>query len=203
MPSFCVQRRFALFLAFILLMLGGAAAETVQPPAAGAVRRHADGCGPRKFSVVVVNGQLGRTVCVDRISPPSVEAPKNGVVILNGTQKETRVFNSTAEPSRPIRNLPPVVIGITTAGSKNSQAHPVVVGISSGGNASSASSANTVVVNVASSESRDQSANAHPVVVGIASSGSQTAGTVAPVTVGVSPRPAKRRPYRPAALDAQ
>jgi hypothetical protein len=39
--------------------------------------------------------------------------------------------------------------------------------------------------------------------VGIASSGSQTAGTVAPVAIGVAPRPAKRRPYRPAALDEQ
>jgi hypothetical protein len=66
------------------------------------------------------------------------------------------------------------------------------------GISSNAHEAQPVVVNVATAGS-----NAQPVVVGIASSGFQSAGPVTPVAVGMSPRPAKRPPYRPAALDAQ
>jgi hypothetical protein len=228
MPSFCVERRVALFLAFVLLTMGAAGAATVQSqeqkpavsPPSGKSKN-----GASVLSVEVINGTSRRTVILQsegaqakaatamhrktasqakqRCGRRAATLPPMTAVILNGTQRETRVFNSTTEARGPIRNLPPVVIGIESAGSKKWQAHPVVVGISSSRNADVAAGTQSVVVNVASSESRGESGNAQPVVVGIASSGSQTAGTVAPVAVGVSPRPAKRRPYRPAALDAQ
>jgi hypothetical protein len=79
----------------------------------------------------------------------------------------------------------------------------VVVGILSSGSKRGSSNAQPVVVNVASSESQGVGGSAAPVVVGIATTGSQVAGAVEPVAVGVSPRPAKRRPYRPAILDKQ
>jgi hypothetical protein len=141
----------------------------------------------RTFRPEYVAGQV-RTG--DTRGPRSPEkVPANGVVIFNGNQKETRVFNASHE-NGPRKNQSPVVIGIATDTSKNRSAQPVVVGISSNAHA-----ARPVVVNIASAES-----NAQPVVVGVASSGSKSA---APVSVGVSPRPAKRPPYRPASLDAQ
>lgn len=119
--------------------------------------------------------------------------PGNGVVIYNGTQKQTRIFNAGTGATPPVKNLPPDVIGIATDRSGQSKG-PVVVGITT----QPIAAAQPVVVHVASSGS-----SAQPVVVDVASSGFQTSGTVAPVAIGVSPRPAKRRPYRPAALDAQ
>jgi hypothetical protein len=142
----------------------------------------------RKFRPEYVAGQVRRQFA-SAVDVKPEPAPANGVVILNGNQRETRVFNSSKDPG-PARNLPPVVIGIATSASKG---QPVVVGISSG-----AHDTQPVVVNVASAGS-----SAQPVVVGVASSGFQTAGAVQPVATGVSPRPAKRPPYRPAALDAQ
>ena len=125
----------------------------------------------------------------------SGQAPTNGVVIYNGNQRQTRLFDSSTSPTAPLRNLPPVVIGIATAGSKTK---PVVVGISSSAALQGVTNSQPVVVNIASSGSSTQ-----PVVLGVASTGFQTAGTVAPVAIGISPRPAKRPPYRPAALDRQ
>jgi hypothetical protein len=146
------------------------------------------GSKQRAFRPEYVAGQVRKRETTAATKRDAVHA--NGVVILNGNQRETRVFNSKG--NGPVRNLPPDVVGIAAAGSKN-RSTPVVVGISS-----NAHQTKPVVVNIASAES-----NAQPVVVGIASSGFQNAGTVAPVAVGVSPRPAKRPPYRPAALDAQ
>jgi hypothetical protein len=222
MPSFCVQRRFAFFLAFILPAVGAASAATVQSPKQQATATAKSKDGASALSVEVINGTSRRTVVLQGEDAHAKTAtaphrktasqvrrhraatqPPMTAVILNGTQKETHVFNSTAEVNRPIKNLPPVVIGIATVGSKNQKVQTVVVGISSSGSASSPAKAQQVVVNVASSESNGENGNAQPVVVGISSTGAQTAGTVAPVAVGVSPRPAKRRPYRPATLDAQ
>lgn len=118
--------------------------------------------------------------------------------ILNGTQKETRVFSAASATEAPARNLSPVVIGIASSTSKNRPGQPVVIAVSSRAPEQTAGTAQPVVVHVASSGS-----NAQPVVLGVASSGFQSAGKVEPVATGVSPRPAKRPPYRPAVLDRQ
>lgn len=116
------------------------------------------------------------TTSRDRNPFPSEQVPANGVVIYNGNQRQTRVFNASTDPVAPVQNLTPAVIRIVDAQSKSQP----------------------VVVRIASAES-----SAQPVVVGVVSSGFQTAGAVQPVATGVSPRPAKRPPYRPAALDRQ
>jgi len=123
--------------------------------------------------------------------PPIEQTPANGVVIYNGNQKQTKLFNASTDPGAPVQNLPPAVLAVVTAESKSQSTMPVVVGITS-----SAHNAKPVVVNIAS-----RGWNAQPVVIGVSSSGFQSAGAVEPVTVGVSPRPAKRQPYRPAHLD--
>ncbi len=131
-------------------------------------------------------------------TPPPLTA-----VILNGNQKETRVFRAEGATAMPQRNLSPVVIGIASGESKSLQDKPVVVGISSV-EENGAAAAQPVVVGVASTESSmGSAANSQPVVVGVRSSGAQAAGVVEPVAVGVEPRPAKRPPYRPAKLDQQ
>jgi hypothetical protein len=109
------------------------------------------------------------------------------------------------EQMRERRNLPPNVIGIASSDSKSQQGKSkrVVVGIQSSESEHGVSNAKPVVVGIASSASQDPGSKAQPVVIGIAESGAQAAGTVKPVAVGTAPRPAKRRPYRPAALDAQ
>ena len=109
------------------------------------------------------------------------------------------------EQMRERRNLPPNVIGIASSDSKSQQekSKPVVVGILSSGSEHGASNAQPVVVGIASSASQGPEGNAHPVVIGIASSGAQAQRAAQPVAVAVAPRPAKRRPYRPAAFDAQ
>lgn len=117
------------------------------------------------------------------------QASGKNVVIYNGNQKQTHVFNASTDPMAPAHNLAPAVIRIADAGSKTD---PVVVGIST----DAGSKNQPVVVNIASGGS-----SAQPVVLGVASSGFQTAGSVGPAAVAVSPRPAKRPPYRPAALD--
>jgi hypothetical protein len=221
MPSFRAHARLSFAVALVLLATGVARAAATQTPDPKH-KAHAT-AHPSQPSVEVINGGSRMTQSFDGRQPvvlksesigkrqfrpeyragqvarpntsaalPAESGPSNGVVIFNGNQRETRVFNASSDKG-PVKNLPPVVVGIATAGSKNRSAKPVVVGISS-----SAPAAKPVVVNVASAES-----NAHPVVVGIASSGFQSAGPVAPVAVGMSPRPAKRPPYRPAALDAQ
>jgi hypothetical protein len=118
--------------------------------------------------------------------------------ILNGTQKETRVFSAASAAEAPARNLSPVVIGIASSSSRSRPGPPVVTAVLSRAPEQTAGAAQPVVVHVASSGS-----SAQPVVLGVASSGFQTAGTVEPVATGVSPRPAKRPPYRPAVLDQQ
>jgi len=163
---------------------------------------HAKRNGCRGMSITVFNGQPGQTFCSDGRSLTSLrgarpmyaeKTPADGVVIYNGNQKQTKVFNASSDPSAPVHNLPPAVIAIVTAGSKSESAKPVVVGIPS-----NAVNTQPVVLNIASSGSSTQ-----PVVVGVASSGFQTAGAVEPVAISVSPRPARRAPYRPAALDQQ
>jgi hypothetical protein len=118
----------------------------------------------------------------------------SGVVIYNGNQRQTRIF-SPADPVAPVQRLSPAVIRIVDAGSKT---QPLVVGVSSSAAPQGAASSSPVVVNIASAGSSSQ-----PVVLGVASTGFQSAGAVPPVAVGISPRPAKRPPYRPAALDRQ
>ena len=135
---------------------------------------------------------IERTAYVRPVAPAE-QPPANGVVIYNGNQKQTRIFNALTDPSAPVQNLSPAVVAIVTAESKSQSARPVVVGITSG-----APGIQPVVVSIASSGS-----SAQPVVVGVASSGFQTTGAVEPATIGVSPRPAKRPPYRPACLDLQ
>ena len=141
---------------------------------------------------VAVSGPSKR---VEYLSPmlAAEQPPANGVVIYNGNQKQTRIFNASTDPSAPVQNLPPAVVAIVTPESIAQSNRPVVIDISS-----SAPNPQPVVVNVASSGS-----SAQPVVIGVASSGFQTAGAVEPEAVGASPRPAKRPPYRPAALDRQ
>jgi hypothetical protein len=120
-------------------------------------------------------------------------ASGNGVDIYNGNQKQTHVFNANTDPKAPAHNLTPAVIRVADAGSKTDH---VVVGVSTDTRAGSEN--HPVVVNIASSGSSNQ-----PVVLGVASSGFQTAGSVGPAAIAISPRPAKRPPYRPAALDRQ
>lgn len=168
----------------------------------------------REGSVEVMNGNLQRTVVLNPPRPAYAPAPhaklnphrraKIGAAshpvataeILNGNQRETRVFN---QPSDSIptatagRN--PVVIAIASKGASGNG--PVVVGVAS----SNSGPASPVVVHIVSSESEG---NAQPVVIGVESSGiASDDGAVQPVAIGVSPRPSRRRPYRPAALDAQ
>lgn len=174
--------------AWALLLSALVAAE--QPPKPMGEDAKPNGC--HGMLITVWNGQPGQTFCADRPKPQK-QTPANSVVIYNGNQKQTRIFNASTDPSAPVQNLPPAVIAIVTAESTRQPVRPVVVGITS-----SASGVQPVVVNIASSGS-----SAQPVVVGIASSGFQTAGTVEPVAIGVSPRPLKRQPYRPAYLDRQ
>ncbi len=166
------------------------------------VSEHAKRNGCRGFLITVWNGQPGQTFCSDGRSQTSFQGarpiytektPADGVVIYNGNQKQTKVFNASSDPSAPVHNLPPAVIAIVTGGSKSESTRPVVVGISS-----NALNTQPVVLNIASSGSSTE-----PVVIGVASSGFQSAGAVEPVAISVSPRPAKRPPYRPAALDQQ
>lgn len=131
------------------------------------------------YIVYVMNGQVAQPFCFDPKQTAAHPASGNGVEIYNGNQKQTHVFDSFSKNVAPAKNPSPVVIGITNGASTGKPTQPVVVNIASAGS------------------------NAQPVVVGIASSGFQSAGPVAPVAVGMSPRPAKRPPYRPAALDAQ
>ena len=196
-------------------------------PAAGMHRRtSAVSAGT---SVQVINGSMERTVVLKaEPSPRAVRdaphgsAPKHPArkrsaaahrksradMILLKRSRATLIETPMAVAKGPVtehRNLPPNVIGIASSDSKSQQGKgkPVVVGILSSGSASGASNAEPVVVGIASSASQGPAGNAQPVVIGIAASGAQAAGTVQPVAVGVAPRPAKRRPYRPAALDAQ
>lgn len=171
-------------------------------PAPKVVHQHVKRNGCRGFLISGTNGQPVQTFCSDGRSQTSFQsarpmyaekAPANSVVIYNGNQKQTKAFDASTDPSAPVRNLPPTVIAIVNAGSKSESTKPVDVGIS-------ANALNTppVVVNIASTGSSTQ-----PVVVGVASSGFQSAGVVEPVAISVSPRPAKRQPYRPASLDRQ
>lgn len=158
-----------------------------------AVAKHAKTAGCKGTEVTVLNGQAGRTICL--ASPvDSKRAHAHGAVIHNGNQVHTRVFNAANHSAGRGRNLSPVVNGIVTGATNGSQSKPVVIGISS----SAAAGSKPVVLNIASSGSSSKT-----VVLGVSSTGFQTAGTVEPVATSVSPRPAKRAPYRPAALDAQ
>lgn len=179
--------RYAVCAAF-LLVSAQLVAESAQKPA----HAHAKQTGCSGKLIRVFNGPSGKTQCFEP-SAHSSSAPANGVVIYNGNQKQTRTFNASSDPGAPVRSLPPDVIRIETAESKHGPTKPVVLGISS-----NMSDKHPVVVNIASSGSSTQR-----VVVGVASSGFQTAGAVEPVTTAVSPRPAKRPPYRPEALDRQ
>jgi len=187
MPTGGLMRPFcgAACAAFLLVSALVLAEQTPKP-----VRGHAKASAAQKIQIV--SGPSKRTVYASPMTSPE-HLPANGVVIYNGNQKQTRIFNAAIDPGTPVQNLPPAVIAVVTAESKSESTKPVVVGISS-----SHPDTQPVVVNIASSGSSSQ-----PVVLGVASSGFQAAGAVDPVAVAVSPRPAKRPPYRPASLDRQ
>jgi hypothetical protein len=220
MRSFQAHKRRAFLLAATLLVVSAAGA--IASPS-----RHAQqATSPAQAtSVEVINGTSRRVVTLRSDDAPTKAAstrhthharnarhhrrhrsaapPPLTAEILNGNQKETRVFRGESATSAPHRSLSPVVIGIASEESKSRQDKPVVVGISSVDKINAAAS-QPVVVGVASSESHLQDgSSSQPVVVGVASSGAQAAGVVEPATVGVEPRPAKRPPYRPAKLDRQ
>lgn len=220
--------RGAFLLAASLLVVGGARAAGTPSRHKHAATFQAEGkpdTAPTT-SVEVINGSSRRVVTLRSDEAPAKAAsarrrhparrakhrrhhqvatpPPLTAEILNGNQKETRVFRNESAASAPPKNLSPVVIGIASERAKTGQDNPVVVGISSAPDKTSAVLAKPVVIDVASSESHlENGSNSQPVVVGVASSGAQAAGVVEPVTVGVEPRPAKRAPYRPAKLDRQ
>jgi len=196
-------------------------------PAIG-IRRHTKAASAGT-SVEVINGSMERTVVLKADpSSTSFRNTRHGIAARhparktsaaahrrpradiippnhkNGTLIETPIAVAKEQLTER-RILPPNVIGIASTDSKSQQGKgkPVVVGIFSSGSAREASNAQPVVVGIASSASQGQSGNAHPVVIGIEASGAQAERAAQPVAVGVAPRPAKRRPYRPAALDAQ
>jgi hypothetical protein len=195
-------------------------------PAAG-VRGHTKAASAGT-SVDVINGSMERTVVLKaEPSSTSVRNTRHGIaarhparkrsaaahrrsradIILSNRNHATLIETPTAVAKEQLterRNLPPNVIGIASSDSKSQQgkSKPVVVGILSSGSASGETNAQPVVVGIASSASQGTAGSAQTVVIGIAASGAQAAGTMKPVAVGVVPRPAKRRPYRPAALDA-
>jgi hypothetical protein len=179
--------------------------------------------------VEVINGAAQRTVVLNPNQAPTARRvaarhktarrhrkkvaasahQKVPVEVIWGTQKFTRVFDvptnqmNGAAPGH--GNISPDVIGIasTESRSKQGKSGPVVVGISSGDSQAGAPGTQPVVVGIASSGSQSALGNAQPVVIGITSSGAQAERNAEPVAIGVAPRPAKRRPYRPAALDKQ
>jgi hypothetical protein len=183
------------------------------------VRRHARAASAGT-SVEVINGSRERTVVL-KAEPSSTSVRNNAHSNVArhsrrkraaATYKASRADITLPNQKHPAsgqvterRNLPPNVIGIASSDSKSQQekSKPVVVGILSSGSEHGASNAQPVVVGIASSASQGPEGNAHPVVIGIASSGAQAQRAAQPVAVAVAPRPAKRRPYRPAAFDAQ
>jgi hypothetical protein len=197
------------------------------PQSAGGMSRHSKTVSA-STSVEVINGAAQRTVILNPNHAPTamriatrhkaarhhrkratVAKKEIPVEVIWGTQKYTRVFEVPADQmngsSTEHRNLTPDVIGIASSGSRSQhgKSEPVVVGILSSGTQGGASSAQPVVVGIASSSSQSAVGNAQPVVIGITSSGAQAERNAEPVAVGVAPRPEKRRPYRPAVLDAQ
>jgi hypothetical protein len=197
-----------------------------QQPVAGMSRRSK--ATSAATSVEVINGAARRTVVLNQNQAPTakriaarhkaarhhrkratVAKTEIPVEVIWGTQKYTRVFDvPTSQMNGPATehgNVTPNVIGIVSSDSRNRQgkSEPVVVGIVSGASQGGAPSAQPVVVGIASSGSQSVVGNAQPVVIGIASSGAQAERDAEPVAVGVAPRPEKRRPYRPAALDKQ
>jgi hypothetical protein len=123
--------------------------------------------------------------------------------ILNGTRRETRVFNGPADAlvgSGLVRQGPhAVVIGIASSGSRtgNGATAPVVVGIASSNSHPEGGSAQPVVIRIASSGAESEAGTAQPVVVGIESSGLDGAvNQTQPVAIGIAPHAPKRPPYR-------
>jgi hypothetical protein len=195
---------------------------------AGGVSRHSK-TASAPTSVEVIDGAAQRTVVLNPNQAPTAKRvnarhktgrrhrkramagahQKVPVEVIWGTQKYTRVFDvptnqmNGAAPEH--GNVSPDVIGIASTESRSRQGKggPVVVGILSGDSQAGAPGAQPVVVGIASSGSQSAEGNSQPVVIGIASSGAQAERNAEPVAVGVAPRPAKRRPYRPARLDAQ
>jgi hypothetical protein len=198
-----------------------------QQPAPGVSRRSK--ATSASTSVEVINGAAQRTVVLNSNQAPTARRvatrhktgrhhrkraaasaqQKVPVEVIWGTQKFTRVFdvptNQLHGAAPEHGSVSPDVIGIASTESRSRQEKngPVVVGISSGDSQAGAPSTQPVVVGIASSGSRSAVGNTQPVVIGITSSGAQTERNAEPVAVGVAPRPAKRRPYRPAALDEQ
>ncbi len=198
------------------------------PQPAGGVSRHSE-TASAPTSVEVINGAAQRTVVLSPNQMPTAKRvtarhkaarrhrkraaanahQKIPVEVIWGTQKYTRFFDVPAKQmnggASEHGNVSPDVIGIASTESRGmpGKSGPVVVGILSGDSQSGASSAQPVVVGIASSGSQSTVGKAQPVVIGITSSGAQADRNAEPVAIGVAPRPAKRRPYRPAALDKQ
>ena len=197
-----------------------------QQQAAGVSRRSK--ATSASTSVEVINGAAQRTVVLNSNQTPTARRvaarhktarrhrkraaasahQKVPVEVIWGTQKYTRVFDvptNQLQGATEHGNVSPDVIGIASTESRSGQGKngPVVVGISSGDSHAGAPNTQPVVVGIASTGSQGAVGNMQPVVIGITSSGAQTEPNAEPVAVGVAPRPAKRRPYRPAALDKQ
>ncbi len=197
------------------------------PQPAGGVSRHSK-TASAPTSVEVINGATQRTVVLNPNQAPTAKRvaarhkarrrhrraaasahQKIPVEVIWGTQKYTRVFDvptnemNGVAPEHSI--VSPDVIGIASTESRSRQGKggPVVVGILSSDSQAGGPHAQPVVVGIASSGSQSAVGNTQPVVIGITSSGAQAERNAEPVAVGVAPRPEKRRPYRPAALDKQ
>jgi hypothetical protein len=159
--------------------------------------------------VEVINGEAERTVVLNpsekpalthrlvskRASWKSESALPSAMTaeILNGTRRETRVFDAGPDAfdrTASARHPHPVVIGVASSTSE-----PVVVGIAESGHA--VNNTRPVVIRVASSGSESEAGTAVPVVVGIQSSEIAPRSSEAePVAIDIAPRPPKRPPYR-------
>lgn len=174
------------------------------------------------------NGQAGETASAEsalhgkalKHGSGKNGAPASGplaqIDILNGTQHETLVFDAMPNPfdgsDAILRSAKPVVLGVTSSGSKNSNSTvaPVVVGIAPSDSQPETGSQpehedmrppDGIVPPSSeaapSPESMKNNGVAQPVVLAVASAGSVNGeGESLPVAVDIAPKPPKRPPYR-------
>lgn len=170
------------------------------------------------------NGQAGETASAEstvRGKTLKHGSGKNGpsgplaqIEIMNGAQHETLIFDALPNPfdgsDAILRTAKPVVLGVTSSGSKNwnGAIAPVVVAIApsdsqpetgSQPQQEDAQPPDGIVPpnSEASPESRNSNGGKQPVVLAVASAGSTNAeGETRTVAVDVAPRAPKRPPYR-------
>jgi hypothetical protein len=146
----------------------------------------------------------------------SASGPIAQIEILNGTQHETLVFDAMPNPfdgsDAILRTAKPVVLGVTSSGSKtvSGAVEPVVVGIAPFGSQpegglqqeeENVQPADGLVFPDTEAapppESMNNGDKTQPVVVGIASAGNTNAeGETRTVAVDVAPKAPRRPPYR-------